>query len=339
MINYLDYIFLTISAYPIVIQIAIYFIFINVTFTLFYFIFMLSIRHKQNKRNKIYDIVKNNVLDALNHNTYIDNKNIDIIIECLCDIIYNDKKYLEYDSYKQILNDLHIQEYLLNKLDSIYKKNRLSAIKSLLILRIDVPYSLLLKNINKQVITNYIALTDIDKFRYFSDQKLTEWDIIYIIDLIEKYDIEIPNFINYIKWSNNSNDIIFYLKLISNFKQNENIEDILYLLNNENINIRKQFIQTCGDIKYTNILLDLLKIFSSEKLICQLEIIETINKFNINTQDVINFLKKQFNNSNEYQLKLLILYTLQNINNQEFQLFKTLNSDKTLFNHVEKIKK
>ncbi|MFC1729728.1 HEAT repeat domain-containing protein [candidate division KSB1 bacterium] len=138
----------------------------------------------------------------------------------------------------------------------------------------------------------------------------TPWEMLNIHQVVKKYEIEVPRFV---QWLDSSNDtvVIFSLKMVIIFKQIDAAEKLKSLLSHENELVREQAIKAVGELSQTD-LAEILKLIykdeSSNNKKCIIKAMERITD-----EKHIEFLKDIVENEELFNLKLEAAKALHNM--------------------------
>ncbi|MCX2719582.1 HEAT repeat domain-containing protein [Lentiprolixibacter aurantiacus] len=203
----------------------------------------------------------------------------------LSEVLRDLKKDVSGSARKELLNlysDLGLQENAIKRLRSSKWQVLSGAILELTQMEIKEAYGLIKKHINhrrsvvrKQAQIATVSLKN-EGINYFLDSNrypISEWQQLKLLDVIRHLEgFEPPKFKNWLT-SKNTDVVLFALRLIKYYKQNDAAKAIIRLVNHKNQHIR-------------------------------IEAIQCIREFNL--QEAVDTLKKAFSKGNE-EVKLLIL--------------------------------
>lgn len=350
-LSYIDYIFITASSYPMVIQIAIFFIFFNTILGLFLFLNMIRIRRK--KKNADYrteniqskaEQLFNDLLQAheIKHASEIiesyetrveklNSNSIDTICGALENIVLNNRKLRQSENFLQIIDTFDVLNHLEDHMSSFSTKKRLDVFQMLSNLELTVSDSNILphtyskkKSIKKSSRTSYIAVSKNDPFKFFEtnrETELNEWDQISLMQQFETHHKDnLPDFSKWIRYTKQKTQIVFFVRMAAHFNQSNSMDTIADLLNNEDHDIRKEAISALGKLNYATIEPKLMKMFYSQPDICQKAIIQTVTIFQ--TGAAFDFLKNAYESAASFESKLLLAEALYLYKPYGLQYFK-----------------
>jgi len=367
--SYIDYIFITASAYPMVIQIAIFFIFLNSLLGIFLLFYMIRIRRKKRKMDdridqtlaKTEDLFLDILLQDELMPTYeiiekyeneiekLDSKSIDTIVFALENLILKNRDLRKSLNFDAIVQSFDILNTLEDNMDAYSTKKRLSVFQTLSNLELTVSDSKILphtyskdKSIKKGSRTSYVAVSKNDPFKFFETNKeteLNEWDQISLMQQFETHHVDnLPDFSKWIKYTKQKSQIIFFVRMTAHFGQKNSIDTISELLNHEDHDIRKEAILSLGRLDYSTIESKLMRIFYSQPEICQKAIVQTITLFQ--TGLAFDFLKEAYESASNTDTKLLLAESLYLYKPKGAQYFKNKiqkeeGFNKLIMQHVE----
>lgn len=154
------------------------------------------------------------------------------------------------------------------------------------------------------------------------DEAFTQLDKLRLHSTLIKRSREggLPNLLRWINNSKNPNYIIFILREVAFFKQQEAAPTLVLMLDKqENRDVRAQIIHTLGDLDYKACTTALKERFPLESIVVREAIINTLGK--IKAPEVLNFLIQTYEGSDDVGLKLV---TARAIKNYEHEGDRTL---------------
>jgi HEAT repeat protein len=113
--------------------------------------------------------------------------------------------------------------------------------------------------------------------------------------------IAIPNFAQWITYSNNKSVISFCLKLVVHYNQLKAIPAVLKLLDTKDHLLRAEAINTIGKMKIADAEDKLVYIYNNQPLNCQIEILKALGR--IGSGKHTEFLKQEFMLSTDFELR------------------------------------
>ena len=335
-IRYIEQYLQLIPSFPFVIQVALYFIFINSVAIILFMAAAVIIRRKKRLINDV-DIkfsarFKSFYLDILDsqqvltpaeiHSMYIEEfgarklnkKMYPSMISSLEDLVREQPHILKDKNYLPIVHGLEIEKFLLKKLTFSNTRNKLSTFQTLAILDLTVPDSSILPfthssnpSIRKASRTSYVALSNNDPFKFFdqADNSLNTWDSIALMQQLEMHHKNnLPNFSKWIKYSKNKSQLLFIIKAVGHFKQKSSASALVELLDTEDHDVRRETIIALGQMKITSAEATMIDIYPNQPIDCQDAIVEAILK--MNSGEGLPFLKEAYSAASNFESKKLI---------------------------------
>lgn len=150
----------------------------------------------------------------------------------------------------------------------------------------------------------YIKLSKNEPFKFFdvSTEPLLKWDQIELFKTITTTEnIALPNFARWVTYSSNKSIVSFCLKLIVHYNQIDAGPAVVKLLDNKDHVLRAEAINCLGKLKYEEVEQQLLHIYSNQPLNCQLEILKAVGR--METRNSIQFLKQEFLYSTDFDIR------------------------------------
>jgi len=132
------------------------------------------------------------------------------------------------------------------------------------------------------------------------DKAFTAWEQLHVYEMIQRYQIPVPDFTRWIH-SRNLSIVVFCIRMIRAFKQADSIKTILPLLTHSNPEIREETIVTLGDLQNIEILPVLKERYNHESEDARVLIIKAMSK--IPDESNIEFLRGILEPSNELRLE------------------------------------
>lgn len=366
--SYLEQYFELIPSFPFVIQVALYFIFINAVLSISFALSIYLLRKQKHKAESIeeelYPKQRAFVAKILNNeaSSYPDEisqqyqkevgklnkKTYPPLIAVMEDIIKEDPAVLSNKNYDFLIKGLRIEEYLFKKLSFSNTRTKLRTFQSLSILNLTAPDSSILpftysKNfsLKKESRNSYIGISNHDPFKFFdvSDNKLNYWDQINLMQQLEHHHKNnLPNFSRWIKYSGNKSQLTFIIKAVAHFKQTTAIPSLIHLLDAEDHEIRKEAILALGELRALEIEEELKTMYNDQPLICQNAIIEAV--FMMKSGQSLDFLKATYQEVNNLETKKLIAEAIYTYNDEGKaylqEMYETEKGfDKLILEHVK----
>lgn len=150
----------------------------------------------------------------------------------------------------------------------------------------------------------YIKLSKNEPFKFFDvvTEPLLQWDQIELFRIITTTEnISIPNFAKWITYSPNKSIVSFCLKLVVHFNQLAAVPAVVKLLETKDHYLRANAINCLGKLRVEEVEEKLVKIYSSQPLDCQIEILKALGR--INTGNYTDFLKNEFLHSTDFDIR------------------------------------
>ncbi|NSL87538.1 HEAT repeat domain-containing protein [Chitinophaga sp. Mgbs1] len=150
----------------------------------------------------------------------------------------------------------------------------------------------------------YIKLSKNEPFKFFDvvTDPLLMWDQVELFRIITTTEgIAIPNFARWITYSGNKSVVSFCLKLVVHYNQLAAVPAIIKLLDTRDHYLRADAINCLGKLKVAEAEDQLVRIYTSQPLHCQIEILKAIGR--ISSGRNIDFLKTEFLHSTDFDLR------------------------------------
>jgi HEAT repeat protein len=193
---------------------------------------------------------------------------------------------------------LGLQEDTFKKVRSIQWHIKVKGFKELSALDITEKNDVLYKCINSR---NHILrmeaqialvnLSDKEPFEFLDKlvSPFSLWEQITLHQVMVQNDIKAPNFG---RWLNHENHtvIMFALRMIREYNQTWNSVGLVTLMNHNNEEVRKLAIEVMGDLKMSDALISIKKIYKDETYDNQLELLRSMGK--CPTPEMSGFLQK-----------------------------------------------
>jgi hypothetical protein len=264
------------------------------------------------------------------------------LIPSLEEVITNESYLLESVNFRNVILGLEIEQYLEKKLDFSNTRTRLRALQTLSKLKLTVSDSKILphtysKNrfLNKESRTSYLGVSKNDPYKFFenSTQNLNQWDQIGLMQqfLLHHKD-NLPNFSKWIKYSKESSQIIFFIRMVAHFNQESSIPTLIELLESYNHEVRAEAIIALGKMKVDSIEPKFIDLYFSQPSICQNAIIEAVSY--IQSGEALDFLKQAYESVNNYEAKKLIAEVIYLYGKKGKDYFKELQKNERGFNQL-----
>lgn len=331
--DYIEHYWISLSSFPFVIQVAIFFIMFSCLATLTLMITVFVVRRDKERRERIVQELRPRIFSFLRNilmskdeysdteirSLFIENfgqltKKIYIsLIPTLEDVVKQDKHRLDSINYRNVINGLKIDEYLEKRLDFSNTRVRLRAFQSLSRLDLTISDSKILphtyarnSSLRKESRASYVGVSNNDPFKFFDqDNDMNQWDQISLLSQFELHHKDnLPNFSKWIKYSKDNAQIIFFIKLVAYFEQETSVSTVIEFLNHEDHLVRKEAILTLGKMRVKDIEARLIRMYFTQPFVCQTAIIEAISYIASGRQ--IGFLKSAWEMASSHELKKLV---------------------------------
>jgi len=232
------------------------------------------------------------------------------------------------------------------KLDSFKWHKKVQAFKELSSLNIKIYNHKIEKCINSKNDTlrleSHIALVkladDENPFDFLGDldYHFSLWEQITLHQLMVENQMNVPNFG---KWVNSKNvDVVmFCLRMIREYNQVNNFDELDEVLHHENEKVRKTAIEVIGDLGLFSLFKPLKKMYKNETYDNSLEIIKTMGKQPV--KSVMRFLQNVVDVEEDANLQIEAIKAIKNMGDDgKVRLEKMMNDDyknyKIIIKHV-----
>lgn len=148
-----------------------------------------------------------------------------------------------------------------------------------------------------------VRLNPEDSFSFLDQltKTFTLWEQLTVYETIMFHDLSIPQFDRWL-YSKNKSVVIYALRMIEVFKQNETYPNLFWMLVNEDPEIRKITIRVIGNLKIKEALPHLKRLYKSENYENCLTIVQSMSK--MPDKSVLNFLKLVLDKEDDVQLQI-----------------------------------
>lgn len=332
-VKYFERFWVALGSFPFVIQIAVSIITFSTFATIASVIILFIIRNTKERRGnmahelrpKMFMFFRNILISgdfyipeqvrSLFISTFgsINNRSYISIIPALEDVTDQKPDTLSTHNYTSIIKGLGVDTYLEKKLDYSSTRIRLKAFHSLSRLKLTISDSKMLlhtfsKNnaLRKESRASYVGVSNNDPFKFFDlVNDLNYWDQINLMQQIELHHSDnLPNFSKWIKYSGDTTQTIFFIRLVSHFRQTTSIDALSDSLIDPDPAIRVEAILAIGKMELEEIEPRLIAMYFHQPISCQKAIIEAIAY--IGSGKALDFLKEAYENINAYDAKRLI---------------------------------
>ncbi|TAE36493.1 MAG: HEAT repeat domain-containing protein [Sphingobacteriales bacterium] len=212
---------------------------------------------------------------------------------------------------RQLYIDLELDKQSFNKMKSVKWDKKVVALVELTAMDMsiaDVNILPLTNSKNSELRAEarhaYIKLSKNEPFKFFDvvTEPLLMWDQIQLFKIITTTeDIAIPNFARWVTYSTNKSIVSFCLKLIVYYNQVDGIPAVIKLLDTKDHGLRANAINCLGKLKVDEVEDKLLEIYGNQTQNCQIEILKAIGR--IRSGKSIDFLKYEFLHSSDFDLR------------------------------------
>lgn len=151
----------------------------------------------------------------------------------------------------------------------------------------------------------YIQLSKNEPFKFFdiATELLLPWDQLDMFKIITTTkDIAIPNFSRWVSYSKNKSIVSFCLKLIAHYDQQSALPSVMELLDSTDHDFRADAINCLGKLSAEIAEEKLVRIYPSQPLNCQLEILKALGR--IGSGKYLEFLKLEFQYSTNFNIRM-----------------------------------
>ena len=261
----------------------------------------------------------------------INNRSYMSIIPSLEDVIDNEKSLLKKPNYRSIIKGLKIDSFLERKLDFADTRTRLKAFHSLSRLEITISDSKMLlhtysknESLRKESRASYVGVSNNDPFKFFDlVNGLNHWDQINLMQQLELHHKDnLPNFSKWIKYSNDPTQTVFFIRMVSHFKQLTSVGALIDVLEDHDHVIRVEAILAIGKMQLKEVEPQLIDMYYHQPLSCQNAIIEAIAY--INSGEALGFLKNAYSEISDLDSKRLIAEVIYLYNEEGEEYFNLL---------------
>lgn len=363
LINYIDYLLITVGGYPLVIQVAVFFIVVNSILGIIIYANFAVVRRKKYFRElqikKNQSQIKTFFLEILNNDHELTELEIleqfqdkvgqptkrgfRSVVGALEDIITQDRSYRKAVNFNKIINSFKIIDDLESRLDFSDKMTRLRIFQALSHLELTISDSKILPHtyskdfsMRQESRSSYMGVSKNDPFKFFesaASSKLNDWDQIVLMQQFSlHHKNSLPDFSKWMKYSKEPTQIIFFSKMVAHFDQKNSAPTLEALLDHEDHNVRKEAVLALGRMKYAQVEPKLLEIYHYQPTICQDAIVETI--LYLQTGKAIDFLKHAYESVTNFKSKMLLAEVLLLYGNKGRNYFEQKLKEEEGFNKL-----
>lgn len=336
LLDFLESIFFEFRYAPLIIQVAIVFVFIAVTLTIFAYFSILRRRFRGSRRDQkivrlnelIDELLIENVLSQDPESVETPGQTAEIAAQAfhlpefshrwgrqvLIDRLLNYRNNVRGamgDEIRTLYLLLELDKDSFKKLKSRKWNRKVRALNELSSMEIGVADVIILPLTNSRnrelraaARHAYIKLSKNEPFKFFdlATEPLLPWDQVELFRIITSTShIAIPNFAQWITYSNNKSVISFCLKLVVHYNQLKAIPAVLKLLDTKDHLLRAEAINTIGKMKIVDAEDKLVYIYNNQPLNCQIEILKALGR--IGSGKHTEFLKQEFMLSTDFELR------------------------------------
>lgn len=150
----------------------------------------------------------------------------------------------------------------------------------------------------------YIKLSRNEPFKFFDvvSEPLLMWDQIELFRIITTTDtIAIPNFARWITYSNNKTVVSFCLKLVVHYNQVAAVPAIVKLLDTKDHYLRADAIRALGKLEAEEVEDTLVFMYNNQPLICQIQILKALGR--LKSRKHLEFLKREFLHASDFDIR------------------------------------
>ncbi len=241
---------------------------------------------------------------------YLQNKfNRNVLIEEIL-LIYKELSGDAAENLRKLYLTLDLEKDSLKKVESTRWYIQAKGVKELAEMNISSAYPIIYALINHPnkilrmevhtaivKLVNFSALTFLDESKY----PISEWQQINILEVLSKSgNTYLPDFSQWLG-SRNDSVVLFALKMVKFFHRIDHIKQILKLLKHDNLKIRKDVVDTIGELDAASALSTLKKQFYSDEKEFKLEVLRVSKKIAIEKD--LPFLEVQLLNE-DYDISL-----------------------------------
>lgn len=360
--NYVEHLWITIASFPFVIQIAVFFIIINFTVSILFYLRMVHVRRINDREESIINSLRPKMTEFFEgvlkterpltdveiKDSFIaefgklDERSYVSLIPSLEDVVVKENFLLESINFRNTITGLEIEKYLEKKLDFSNTRTRLRALQAMSRLSLTISDSKILphtysKNrfLNKESRTSYLGVSKNDPFKFFenSSQNLNQWDQIGLMhQFLLHHQDSLPNFSKWIKYSKETSQVIFFVRMVAYFNQKNSVPTLIELLESYNHEIRYEVIIALGKMKVVDIEPTFIDMYFSQPLNCQFAIVEAVSY--IQSGKGLDFLKQAYESASNHDMKKLIAEVIYLYGKNGRSYFKELQKNERGFNQL-----
>gem|GEM_PF-229537 len=170
------------------------------------------------------------------------------------------------------------------------------------------------------------------EFLYHLKRPFSLWEQISLHELIVQHSIEVPLFN---QWIDSPNDtvVMFALRMIREFRQNETEDDVRRVLGHPNEDVRGLVIKVAGDLKMKSTLGVMKRMYKNEDYNNSLEILRSMGK--MPDESYLGFLKLVLDKEDDVQLQIEATKAIENMGEPGIkELVKLMKSEYKNYNII-----
>ena len=239
---------------------------------------------------------------------------------------------------------LGLMKDTLRKVDSFKWHKKIQGFKELSSLNIKTYNNKIEKCINSKNdvlrIESHIALVkladDKEPFSFLADldYHFSLWEQISLYELMVENEMNVPNFGQWVN-STNVDVVMFCLRMIREYNQVNNFDELDKVLHHENEKVRRTAIEVVGDLGLFSLFKPLKKMYKDETYENSLEIIKTMGKRPV--KSVMRFLQNVVDKEDDAKLQIEAIKSISNMGDDgRERLEKMKNSDYKNYNIIIK---
>ncbi|MFL9485317.1 HEAT repeat domain-containing protein [Chitinophagaceae bacterium LWZ2-11] len=160
------------------------------------------------------------------------------------------------------------------------------------------------KEVRAEARNAYIKLSKNEPFKFFdiATEPLLKWDQVELFKIITTTpDITIPNFARWVTYSNNKSVVSFCLILIAHYNQQDAIPAVMKLLDTNDHQLRANAINCLGKLKSDLAEDKLMSMYNNQPLVCRIETLKAIGR--IGSGKYLDVLRHEFLNSTDFDIQ------------------------------------
>ncbi len=157
-----------------------------------------------------------------------------------------------------------------------------------------------------------VRLNDENPFEFLSHLKrpFSLWEQITLHELLVQHEMKAPSFSQWLR-SPNDTVVMFSLRMIREYKQDNSEQDVLEVLKHNSPDVRKTAIEVTGDLGIYKALKILKKMYKNENYDNCLEILRSMSK--MPDENMLGFLKLVLDKEDDVQLQIEATKAIENM--------------------------